>query len=446
MQNFIVHQLTDANLAQYGYLVISNGEAAAVDPARDIEPILALLKAENATLKAVIETHPHADFVSGHLELSSVTGAPVYISKLVGAEYTHVGFDTGDSISLGTVTLEAINTAGHSPDSISILLRDETDKEQVLFSGDTLFAGDVGRPDLREKAGNIQAKREELAGMMYDTVQNILKKLPDHVVVYPAHGAGTLCGKALRDASSTTIGEERATNPSFKEMTKTEFVTRLTEGQPYIPQYFPFEVGINKAGAAALEESLKDLKDISSLPEGILLLDTRSADAYNAGHIAGALHIAESGLRFETWVGTVIAPDENFIVIVQDAQARTRVLHRIAAIGYEKNIRGVFVGDTGTLKSQALDIDAFTQDPSAYTIIDVRQTSEADAKPVFSHALNIPLHELRLRVQEIPQDRPIAVHCAGGYRSMVGESIVASHVLAVPVFDIGERILSISMQ
>lgn len=446
MNHYTVHQLADKNLAQYGYVVISNREAVAIDPSRDIMPILALLKKENAILKAVIETHPHADFVSGHFELSSVTGAPVYISTLVGAEYAHVGFDTGDAITLGDVRLEALNTPGHSPDSISILLRDNTGTEQVLFSGDTLFAGDVGRPDLREKAGNIQAKREELAGQMYDTVQNILKKLPDHVVVYPAHGAGTLCGKALRDASSTTIGEERATNPSFQDMTKEQFVARLTEGQPYIPQYFPFDVSVNKAGAASLKESLKKVHDITTLPEGILILDTRSADAYNAGHSAGALHIAESGLRFETWVGTVIAPDEPFVVIVQDANARTRVLHRIAAIGYEKNIRGVFVGDVGTMQSQTLQLDALMQDPTTFTIIDVRQTSEAVAKPVFSHALNIPLHELRQRVQEIPQDKPIAVHCAGGYRSMIAESIIASHVLSVPVFDIGERILTISMQ
>jgi len=442
MQNYSIQQFTDRHLAQYGYLIVSNGEAAVIDPPRNLQPILEVLEKEKATVKAIIETHPHADFVSGHLELHILTGAPIYVSTLLGADYEHVGFDTGENIALGNVTLEAINTPGHSPDSISILLRDEEGKEQALFSGDTLFVGDVGRPDLRETAGNMQAKREELAGMMYDTVQNILKKLSDHIVVYPAHGAGTLCGKALRDAPSTTIGEEKMSNPAFKEMSKEEFVQMLTDGQPFIPQYFPFEVDINKTGAPALETSLVCIEDIDTIPENVLILDTRSSASYDKGHTEKALHIAESGLRFETWLGTIIAPNEEFVVVVQNLEAKNRVLKRIAAIGYEKNIRGVFVGDVGDQTSHALDIDALKKAPTNYTIIDVRQAYETEKNPLFSHALNIPLNELRARVHEIPEDKPIAVHCAGGYRSMVAESIIAAQI-SIPVFDIAEHIQTI---
>lgn len=441
MKHFTVHQFNDSHLSQYGYLIISNGKAAAIDPPRDVQPMLDMLAKENATLTAIFETHPHADFVSGHVELHKTTGAPIYVSTLLGAEYEHTAFDTGDSITLGNITLHALNTPGHSPDSISVLVRNPDGDDQALFSGDTLFVGDVGRPDLREKTGNIQAKREELAGMMYDTVQNILKKLPDDVVVYPAHGAGSLCGKALRDAPSTTIGEEKNSNPAFAEMSKEQFVSMLTEGQPFIPQYFPFEVGINKAGARSIKDSLADIPRITEIPSNTLVLDTRSASQYNKGHIPGALHIAENGLRFETWLGTIVAPTEQCVVVVENDEARTRVLKRIAAIGYEQNIVGVYSGAIGDTESTPIDVDELKASATQYTIVDVRQAYENERDPVFSHALNIPLNELRDRVSEIPQDKPIAVHCAGGYRSMVAESIIASQA-NVPVYDIGEHIQS----
>lgn len=439
MKPYTITQYTDRHLAQYGYLILSKNEAAVVDPPRDIEAMLKTLEDAGATLKAIIETHPHADFVSGHLELHTLSGAPIYVSNLLGADYEFEPFDSGNSIAIGGITLHALNTPGHSPDSISILLRDEAGTEQVLFSGDTLFVGDVGRPDLRESAGNIQAKREELAGMMYETVQTVLKELPDHVVVYPAHGAGTLCGKALRDAPSSTIGEELMSNPAFKEMSKHEFVTMLTEGQPFIPQYFPFDVSVNKSGARALQESLSSIPNLTDVPANTLILDTRSAQHYNNGHVHGALHIAENGLRFETWLGTIIAPNERFVVVVEQEDAKERVLKRIAAIGYEQNVLGVYVGTIGETQSRPIDINEFTANTNSYTIVDVRQTNESQSDPVFANALNIPLHELRSRVSEIPQDKPIAVHCAGGYRSMVGESVIASHV-SVPVLDIGEHI------
>lgn len=441
--NHTIHQFTDRNLAQYGYLIQSGTDAAVIDPARDIRPILSMLEENGLTLKAIIETHPHADFVSGHLELHTLTGAPIYISTLLCAAYDHVGFDDGDSIALGSVTLHALNTPGHSPDSISILVRDADGTEQALFSGDTLFVGDVGRPDLREKAGNIQAKREELAGMMYDTVQNVLKPLPDSVIVYPAHGAGTLCGKALRDAPSTTIGDERATNPAFQNMSKEEFVTMLTDGQPMIPQYFGYDVALNRNGAPDMAQSLSRIQTVTDSSGSTLVIDTRDAAQYNAGHLHGALHIAENGLKFETWLGTIIPPDERFTLVVHDEAARMRVLERVAKIGYELNIDGVIVGNTGTETAHTVDMKTFLEHATDYTIVDVRQSYESEQNPIFSHALNIPLNELRDRAREIPVDKPIAVHCAGGYRSMVAESIITA-TLGVPVFDIGEDVRRLS--
>jgi len=437
-----IHQFFDKHLSQYGYLIISNGEAAVIDPPRDVQPMLDVLQEQNVTLKNIIETHPHADFVSGHLELHILTGATIHVSKLLGADYEHKSFDTGDGIILGAITLESINTPGHSPDSISILLRNAEGKQEALFSGDTLFVGDVGRPDLRETAGNMQAKREELAGMMYETVHTILQKLPDDTVVYPAHGAGSLCGKALRDAPSTTIGEEKSSNPAFQEMSKEAFVSMLTEGQPFIPQYFPFEVGINKAGATGLQESLASLKQITEIPNGVLVLDTRSSKSYNAGHIDKALHIAENGMRFETWLGTIIAPDEQFVVVIQDEESMNRVLKRIASIGYEQNILGVYMGNVGKKQSHPLDIEALKASPKDYTIVDVRQSYEHEDNPLFAHAMNIPLNELRERVAEIPQGKPIAVHCAGGYRSAVAQSIISAQS-EMTVVDIGEHIRTI---
>lgn len=442
MPTFTVHQYFDQYLAQYGYLIQSGKDAAVVDPARNVEPILDQLQREGLTLKAIIETHPHADFVSGHLELHQVTGAPIRISKLLGASYEHQTFDTGDRIPLGHITLEALNTPGHSPDSISILVRDEQNIPQVLFSGDTLFVGDVGRADLREKVGNIQAKREELAGMMYNTVQQILKPLPDHVQVYPAHGAGSLCGKALGTAPSTTIGAERINNPAFAEQTKAEFIRILTQGQPMIPMYFGFDVDTNRRGAPSMRQSLATLPTLEKPPADLLVVDTRSVTAYNRGHVAGALHIAESGQRFETWLGTIVKPQEPFVVIVEDESRRIPVLERIASIGYEGQVQGVLVGTSGPTQSHPLNLTDLRNNAANYTVLDVRQAYEFESDPLFSHAINIPLSELRERIAELPVNRPIAIHCAGGYRSMVAESLVSPKV-SVPVYDIGEDVLSL---
>lgn len=243
-----VKQFEDKNLSHYSYAILSDQEIVLIDPARDPQPYYDFAEQNHAKILAVIETHPHADFVSGHLEISNFTGAAIYVSKLLGAEYPHQTFDDGDAILIGQITLKAINTPGHSPDSISILAFDNNGKEVAVFTGDTLFIGDCGRPDLREK-GAITATRTELAKQMYHSLHKKLRTLPDDVEVYPAHGAGSLCGKGLSEMNHSTIGAEKMSNWCFGIMDEAAFVEKLLEGQPFIPKYFPFSVGINKKGS-----------------------------------------------------------------------------------------------------------------------------------------------------------------------------------------------------
>jgi glyoxylase-like metal-dependent hydrolase (beta-lactamase superfamily II) len=227
-----IKQFYDEGLAHASYAIESEGKIVLVDPERNPKQYYDYEKANKAKIVAVIETHPHADFVSSHLEFHQNDKVNIYVSKLVGADYPHIGFDEGDSFQLGKVSLHALHTPGHSPDSISILLKDENGKEHALFSGDTLFIGDVGRPDLRENAGNMKSKRMELAKMMYHTVQDKLKPLEDHIIVFPGHGAGSLCGKNLSDARQSTMGEQKTSNWAFGEKDEKTFVNMLLEGQP----------------------------------------------------------------------------------------------------------------------------------------------------------------------------------------------------------------------
>lgn len=252
-----VAQFEDKGLAHYSYIVMSDAELAVIDPTRDPKQYEEYAMLHDAKIVAIIETHPHADFVSGHLELSEAKQAPVYVSSLVEVQYKHTPFDKGNVIKVGQVTLQAINTPGHSPDSISVLLRDEEGNEYAVFTGDTLFVGDVGRPDLREKAGSTTGTREELARQMYQSTRQKLMLLPDHVLVYPAHGAGSLCGRSLSSASSSTIGAEKASNPALQPMTEDQFVRYLTANQPFVPKYFAHAVELNRKGAPKFSSSVK---------------------------------------------------------------------------------------------------------------------------------------------------------------------------------------------
>jgi hydroxyacylglutathione hydrolase len=444
-----IKQFEDKNLAHYSYAVISNGEMALIDPARNPQPYYDFAKQHNAKITTVIETHPHADFVSSHLEIHNTTDATIYVSKLLGAEYPHQTFDEGDAIVLGSITLKALNTPGHSPDSISIVSIDESGNQQAVFTGDTLFIGDCGRPDLREQAGAITAAREELAKQMFQSLRNKLMTLPNNVLVYPAHGAGSLCGKGLSEQNSSTIGAEKISNWSLQNISEEEFVKELLADQPFIPKYFPFDVGVNKKGADSFAKSISKVQQresvtcagcANSLNPDVLIIDTRPQEQFKKAHLRNAINLMND-TKFETWLGSIVNPDEQFYLISENETILSELIERTAKIGYEKQISLAFVMDYGNTSTQLFDSEELKTNQDAFTIIDIRNHSEVKTNKIFANAIHIPLHELRERTNEIPLSKPIVVHCAGGYRSAAGSSIIKSKFTGTSqVFDLSEAV------
>ena len=444
-----IKQFEDKNLSHFSYAIFSECEKQIIliDPARNSQQYFDYAKEHNAQIITVIETHPHADFVSSHLELHQTTGAIIYVSKFVDALYPHQTFDEGQSIQLGKIKLSAINTPGHSADSISILLEHEG-KPTAVFTGDTLFIGDCGRPDLRESAGKIHSTRSDLAKLMYHSLRNKLMGLNDDVLVYPAHGAGTLCGKNLSKDSSSTIGKEKQTNWSLQETTEEEFVKDLLADQPFVPQYFPFDVELNRKGAIALQESISKIKiqDTNNqnlhtdLNKTLWIIDTRKEENFKQGHLPHSINLMEEG-KFETWLGSIIKPGEQFYLAGKNKEQIQRMLIRVAAIGYESQITAAFVIEDASIKVDKIDVTEFRNNLENYTIVDIRNVLEVKEEKIFDNAISIPLAELRNRVNEIPLNKPIVVHCAGGYRSAAGSSLIHSKLKAAcKVFDLGEAI------
>jgi glyoxylase-like metal-dependent hydrolase (beta-lactamase superfamily II) len=444
-----IRQFEDSQLAHFSYAILSDGEIALIDPSRDPQPYIDFAIQEKAVIKAVIETHPHADFVSSHLELHNRLGADILVSRLVGAEYPHLTFDNGDSLHIGRVELKAMNTPGHSPDSISILVVDEQGKDSAIFTGDTLFIGDCGRPDLRENAGAITAARTELAGQMYDSLRNVIMKLHDDISVYPAHGAGSLCGKGLRNASRSTIGEEKQTNWSLQEMSREQFIQELLSDQPFIPKYFTFNVSLNKKGAPHFEESisqvprdtdLEDGKNEKLQLKGMTIIDTRPQDQFIQGHHEHAINLMNDN-KFETWLGSIVEPGEPIYLIAENEESLDQIIRRVAKIGYEQQITAATVINSGNKTMERLDTADFRRNTHAFTIVDIRNDSEVRTQQIFSRSIHIPLHELRDRVGEIPLGKPIVVHCAGGYRSAAGSTIIKSGLNGTAtVFDLSTEV------
>ncbi|THD66473.1 MBL fold metallo-hydrolase [Robertkochia marina] len=439
-----IKQFEDKPLAHYSYAIVSGNDIALVDPARDPMPYYAFAEKNNARITAIFETHPHADFVSSHLQIHKETGATIYTSSLVGADYPHKAFDHGDSFTMGNVEFKALHTPGHSPDGITIVAHEGDD--YAMFTGDTLFIGDVGRPDLREKAGNMKAKREELAKMMFNTIQTKFNDLPDETVVYPAHGAGSLCGKNLSDAASSTLGNERKGNWAFRTKTEDEFVSEILKDQPFIPAYFGFDVGINKGGADNFESSITGIPFYyNRLPEmnNTLIVDTRPEEVFKKGHFKGSINIQATNEddKIETWLGSIVQPEEPFILVAPSAEQRDKVLRRIAKIGYEKQIKAVLAltDAEGMYSTAPMPLDKFKSSPEAFTIVDIRNPGEVSSTPIFENSLNIPLNELRDRYREIPEDKPLVVHCAGGYRSAAGSSIL-EELKDQTVYDLSEAV------
>ncbi|MCB0373515.1 MAG: MBL fold metallo-hydrolase [Muricauda sp.] len=428
-------------LAHYSYAIVSNGEMAVIDPERNPMQYYAFAQEHEAKIVAVIETHPHADFVSSHLQIHQETGATIYHSKMLGADYEYQPFDEGDSIQIGDITISARNTPGHSPDSITVVA--EQAGKMALFTGDTLFIGDVGRPDLREKAGNMTAKRQELAEMMYDTIQNKFKEFPDGALVYPAHGAGSLCGKNLSSDNSSTMGNERMGNWAFKPQSKEEFVGTLLDSQPFIPSYFGFDVDTNRKGPENLRTSVAQVPFKFNTSVDGLIVDVRDEVVFKRGHLPGSINImaVSENSKFETWLGAIVEPNEPFSIVLDKPEDLDRVLERVAKIGYEKQVKLVLTIDESQLvHSNKLDLSDFKNNKDGYTIVDIRNQSEVEEGKFFEQAINIPLNDLRKSVDQIPMDKPLIVHCAGGYRSTAGSSILEKLVDKVPVYDLGENV------
>ncbi len=428
-------------LAHYSYAIVSDGKMAVIDPERNPQQYYDFAKANNAEIVAVIETHPHADFVSSHLEIHKKTGATIYNSEKLGADYPHRSFDEGNSIELGDILLSARNTPGHSPDSITIVATQG--KKTILFTGDTLFIGDVGRPDLREKAGNMKAKREELAEMMYETVTSKFTDLPDDALIYPAHGAGSLCGKNLSDAASSTLGNERMGNWAFKKQTKKEFMDTILDGQPFIPHYFGFDVDTNKAGADDLKPSIAEIPFSENTTAEGLIVDMRDEATFKNGHLKGSFNIqaVSENSKFETWLGSIIKPEDKFTLVIDDKENKDSLLHRVAKIGYEKLLTEVItISEENLATAKKLNLADFKKNPDSYTIVDIRNNSEIEEGKFFEKALSHPLNELRETAKNIPTDKPIVVHCAGGYRSAAGSSILQKKLNGVTVYDLSDDV------
>jgi hydroxyacylglutathione hydrolase len=433
-----ITQIYTGCLAQGAYFIVSNGEAAVIDPLREVAPYLEEASKVGAQIKYVFETHFHADFVSGHLDLAEKTGAQIIYGPNAKTGFeAHIAADE-EVFQLGDITIQALHTPGHTLESTCYLLRDAQGKETALFSGDTLFIGDVGRPDLAQK-GSLTM--QDLAGMLFDSLRTKVMTLPDDVIVYPAHGAGSACGKNMSKETSDTILNQKRFNYALRaDMTKAEFIQEVTEGLQTPPQYFPQNVQMNRDGYESIDTVFKRAANGLSPDEfeemanetGALILDTRSADAFAKGFIPNSINIGIDG-SFAPWVGALIPDLKQTILIVAESGREKEVVTRLARVGYDFTI-GYLDGGFETWKQAGKEIDT-VQSISADTfaevyqsdlhIADVRKVTEFGGGSV-EGAKNYPLEELNKYMNEISKNETVYVHCAGGYRSMIAASILKS--------------------
>jgi glyoxylase-like metal-dependent hydrolase (beta-lactamase superfamily II)/rhodanese-related sulfurtransferase len=422
-------------LAHASYMIGSDGEAAVVDPRRDVDSYIEEARAQGLEIRHVIETHLHADFVSGHRELAHRTGARIYFGAKAGAKFEHVPVREGDEIRMGDVVLRFLETPGHTPESVSVLVIDRavTEVPKAVLTGDTLFIGDVGRPDLLGSTMSAQ----ELAGMLYDSLHGKLLALPDSVEVYPAHGAGSLCGRNISSETSSTIGQQRQFNYALRPMPKEEFVRMMTTDLPEAPVYFARDVAINRDGASELAElpdpAALGARDLEALQKkGAVVLDTRPAAQYGAGHVPGSLNIGLSG-QFASWAGALISPQAPILLVSEEKDQVLEARTRLARVGVE-NVAGYLAGGllewhraglplATTEQIGVEELDARIREGLAGRVVDVRRPGEWQAGHIVD-AVHVPLNTLGERAAALPKDQPVALICAGGYRSSIGTSIL----------------------
>jgi glyoxylase-like metal-dependent hydrolase (beta-lactamase superfamily II)/rhodanese-related sulfurtransferase len=421
-------------LAQASYLIGDAGEAAVVDPRRDVDEYIEEARRNGLAIRHVIETHLHADFVSGHRELASRTGAKIYFGAKAGARFDHVAVREGDEIRMGETVLRFLETPGHTPESVSIVVTDGSKSAQpeAVLTGDTLFIGDVGRPDLL----GVRMSAAELAGMLYESLHEKLLKLPDATKVYPAHGAGSLCGRNISSETSSTIGDQRRFNYALQPMAKEEFVRMTTADLPEAPAYFSRDVAINREGAAGLSElpapPALSPEQVAGLQDaGALVLDARPAAAYGTAHLPGSLHIALSG-QFASWAGALVPPEARIVLVAEDPEQEREARVRLARVGLE-NVVGCLEGGIPAWEASgrplasteqiAVDELALRLREGTLSVLDVRRPMEWQAGHI-EGARHVPLNELPRQSGEIEKDRTLAVVCASGYRSSVATSLL----------------------
>jgi hydroxyacylglutathione hydrolase len=433
-----IQQLYTGCLSEAAYYIESNGEAAIIDPLRDIDEYLETLNERKAKLKYIFETHFHADFVSGHLDLSKATDAPIVYGPETQTKFpVHVAKD-GESFKIGDITITVLHTPGHTLESSCYLLKDENEKEHCVFTGDTLFVGDVGRPDLAQKGADLTM--EDLAGMMYESIHNKLFPLGDEVIVYPAHGAGSSCGKNLGKETFSTIGEQKAHNYALQAASKEEFIKAVTHGIAAPPNYFPINAKINKEGYESLDRVLEHgLKNLSvaefkqMMKDDVIALDTRNANTFIHGFVPGSISIGLEG-RFAEWAGAILPFDKKIILVTEPGKEKETVV-RLARVGFEK-IAGCLAGgfdswkNAGEKADMIIDVEAdelmmdMPHDPNL-VVLDVRRETEfADGH--IKDAKNIPLNEMTdpASMANIEETQNLYVHCAGGYRSIIACSLL----------------------
>ncbi|MBA3675319.1 MAG: MBL fold metallo-hydrolase [Chitinophagaceae bacterium] len=431
-----IKQIYTGCISEAAYFIESNGIAAVVDPLRDIDAYIQLAKEKNAVIKYIFETHFHADFVSGHLDLSKLTGATIVYGPETETNFpVHVAKD-GENFSIGDITMQAIHTPGHTLESTCYLLKDESQKPHCIFTGDTLFVGDVGRPDL--SSGNMTT--EELASVMYDTIQNKILPLQDDLIVYPAHGPGSSCGKNLGAETFSTMGEQKKSNYALQPQSREEFIKVIITGLNAAPVYFAINAKINKEGYDSLKNvktkglialSIQEFK--KKIDEDVIVLDTRKATVFTHGFVPGSIFIGLEG-RFAEWAGSLL-PFHQRIVLVTDIGMEEETIIRLARVGFDK-VEGYLKGGFEAWKQAGekidliIDVEAdelaldIKHDPKL-TVLDVRRETEFGDGHI-KDATNLPLSDMTdiAQIANFDEDQNLYVHCAGGYRSVIAASLM----------------------
>ena len=430
-----VEQIYTGCLAQGAYYIASNGEAVIIDPLREVGPYLDRAEKDGVTIKYILETHFHADFVSGHIDLAAKTGAKIVYGPTANTAFDcHITQD-GEVLKVGDVTIHVLHTPGHTMESTTYLLKDESGKDHAIFSGDTLFLGDVGRPDLAQKAATMT--QEDLAGILFDSLRNKIMVLGDDVIVYPGHGAGSSCGKNMSKETVGTIGEQKATNYALRaNMTKEEFVVEVTDGLLPPPAYFPENVRLNKTGYESLDKVMErglrplsvDAFEVAANETDALILDTRHQDTFIHGFIPQSIFIGIKG-SFAMWVGALIPDIKQEILVVADPGMEEEVVTRLSRVGYD-NCIGFLDGGFDAWKNSGKEVDALSQVTAeelkgieGATVVDVRKSGEYLSEHLID-AIHVELDYINDQMASVPQEGTFYVHCAGGYRSVIASSIL----------------------